>query len=91
MSTEELLHFLKRGEWEPNIGVILLASRKKVGSLIDLAGTVDCGKGDVVAVAHRPQSTGDAVEKQRPTAVVIHVSLGGLVGVRFHEHLLAAK
>ena len=58
--------------------------------MIDLAGTVNCGEEDVVAVAHRLQSTGDAVEEARPTAQMIHVSLGGPV-VRLHEHLLAAE
>ena len=58
--------------------------------MIDLAGTVYRREEDVVAVAHRPQSTGDAVEEARPTTQVIHVSLSGLV-VRLHEHLFAAE
>ena len=44
MRTEEVWQLLKRGEWEPNVGVILLPSGKKVGPLIDIAGTVHCGE-----------------------------------------------
>ena len=58
--------------------------------MVELAGTVYRREEDVAAVAHRPKSTGDAVEEARPTAQVIHVSLGGFV-VPLHEHLLAVE
>ena len=44
----------------------------------------------MVAVAHRPQPLGDAVEEARPTAQVVDVGLGRLV-VGLDENLFVAE
>ena len=73
---------------ELEIGAVLLPSGELVGSLVELAGPMDCDRLNAELVGGRPNVPGDCREHGLATAQMIDVSLRDQVVGLDEQHLI---